>query len=426
MSLDSLVDTIYHAFQEHAAKARVILLHFAGRYRTALVSRLLSDPDVHVFYYAMGADDVDVPAFLAGFTHDLAEQAPTFGAGVNLVGLDDLSDLEPLLRAFAQDLDQLSSEPYFLVLDEFDRAVIGDDLQAFIESLIEILPSQCRLVINSRNLPRLPWMSLIAQNKAVMLRDTDLIDHDFYQNQAPGEARVQVEALGPGTVALDGQSVDTWEGHLPRLLLFFALERPVVTRSEICQAFWPELSNDQAVNVFHVTKRRLHKALEALGTDVLIHEDGYYRVNPTLSVHYDITDLVGALITGRAARGRDRVTAWQRVLDLYQRPFLQGHSEAWIVKRRQEYQSGYLEALNEMASIRLEEDRPEHALALLLRAVNDNPRRQDLHRRVMSLYADLGRRSEAASHYQRLQEILSENSLALEDETRRLYRELMS
>jgi two-component SAPR family response regulator len=292
--------------------------------------------------------------------------------------------------------------------------------------LIEVLPPQCRLVINSRSLPRLPWMALIAQNKAVLLRDTDLIDHDFYQNQADGEARVQVAALGPGTVSLDGQSIDTWEGHLPRLLFFFALERPVVTRSEICQAFWPELNNDQAVNVFHVTKRRLHKALESLGVDVLIHEDGYYRVNPALSIHYDITDFVGALIAGRAARGKARGAAWHHVIDLYQRPFLQGHNEPWIARRRQEYQSGYLEALNEMATLRLEEDRPEHALALLLRAVNDNPRRQDVHRRVMSLYADLGRRSEAASHYQRLQEILNENNLALEDETRRLYRELMS
>jgi DNA-binding SARP family transcriptional activator len=44
----------------------------------------------------------------------------------------------------------------------------------------------------------------------------------------------------------------------------------------------------------------------------------------------------------------------------------------------------------------------------------------------MALYADLGRRSEAASHYQRLQEILHDNDLPLEDETKVLYKELMS
>ena len=54
----------------------------------------------------------------------------------------------------------------------------------------------------------------------------------------------------------------------------------MVTRADICQAFWPELPLDQAVNVFHVTKRRLHKAL---GFDVLVHEGGHYRVNPALN-----------------------------------------------------------------------------------------------------------------------------------------------
>jgi len=85
MSLDNVVNTIYQSFQEHAASARVILLHFAGAiarplsvgcWLTRKCCLLLRD----------GADDMDIPAFLSGFTHDLAEQVPTFGASVNLVG----------------------------------------------------------------------------------------------------------------------------------------------------------------------------------------------------------------------------------------------------------------------------------------------------------------------------------------------------
>ncbi len=426
MSFETLVSGVYRAFEKYAADARVILLHARSRYRTALISRLLSDPHIRVFYYALGAEDVDVESFIAGFTHDVAEQVPTFGAHVNQVGLSDLSDLTPLLNAFVKDLDELSDEPYLLLLDEFDRADIADDLQSFLEALVAVLPPQCRLVINSRQLPRLPWMSLIAQKKAVILRDTELISSDFYENQAEGKARLEIYGFGPGNVILDGAPVDTWEGHLPRLLFFFSLERPIVTRSEICQAFWPDLNNDQAVNVFHVTKRRLHKALDSLGVDVLIHEDGYYRVNPALSIHYDIVDFVGALVEGRSASSKHQMAAWQSAMDLYQRPFLQGHNEVWILRRRQEYQTGFLEALNGMANVRLAEGRPEHALALLQKAVGEDPRRQDLHRQVMRLYADLGRRSEAASHYQRLQEILGDYNLPLETETKALYAELMS
>src|SRR5215813_5751148 len=295
MTLNTLVGNIYEYFQEQAAESRVVLLHAQSRYRTALIGQLLSSSDQKVFYYAMGSDDVDIESFLAGLTHDLAEQVPTFGGHVDQVGFT--AELELLVHAFAQDLNELSSEPYLLLLDEFDRADVADNLQQFLEMLLDVLPSQCRVVISSRNLPRLPWMSLIAQKKAVMLRDVDLIGSNFYENQSPASAaRLQVQGLGPGTVSVDDQAIDVWEGHLPRLLLFFALERPMVTRSEICRAFWPDLSNDQAVNVFHVTKRRLHKALEALGVDILIHESGYYEVNPALTIHYDITDFVSALV----------------------------------------------------------------------------------------------------------------------------------
>jgi hypothetical protein len=217
------------------------------------------------------------------------------------------------LQALASDLADWTHEPFLLILDEYDRSDSADDVQRFIELLIPRLPPHCKLVINSRSLPRLPWVSLIARNQAIILKDDQLISEDFYDHGSNGQAvhgtRLDVTALGPGYVSLNDELITTWEGHLPRLLFFFALDRPTVTRSEICQAFWPELDIEQAVNVFHVTKRRLHKAS---GEDVLIHKDGYYRINPALSVSYDVIDFVGALVKGRAAPQEERVNFWQQ------------------------------------------------------------------------------------------------------------------
>ncbi|HLY27941.1 MAG TPA: hypothetical protein VKQ72_16460, partial [Aggregatilineales bacterium] len=333
MTLDTVVNKIYGVFKSHAGDRRLILLHPGSRYRTALVSRMLVDDSLPVFYYAMGSDDIDIPSFVAGFTHDMAEQVPTFGSAINLARLQSPQDLTTLLEGFAQDIDQLHEEPFILLLDEFDRATIGDDLEMLLEGLVDYLPERCRLVISSRKLPRFPWMSLIAQQKAVMLRDDGEVSENFYDNQAGEEATIQGLAFGPGTVILQGEPIDNWEGHLPRLLFFFALERPVVTRSEICRAFWPELTTDQAVNVFHVTKRRLHKAINIAEVDILMHEDGSYRVNPTLSIRYDVTDFVAALVQARLATASKKAATWQRVIDLYQHPFLQGHNEPWIAHR---------------------------------------------------------------------------------------------
>lgn len=423
MKIHELIDETYNSFIEHAENARVILLHPRSRYRSVLVARLINTPELKTFYYAMGPDDLNVNAFLSGITHDLANQHPSFGRHINILPPANYANPEIRLETFAKDIAEISDEPFFLILDEYDRSDSADDVQMFVEKLIGILPPQCRLIINSRTLPRLPWVSLIARGQAVILQDNQLIKRDFYDITTEGHNTLQVYALGPGYILMNGESIDNWEGHLPRLLFFFALDRPSITRSEICQAFWPELETDQAVNVFHVTKRRLHKALNM---DVLVHENGYYSINPDLAIHYDVTDFVNALMDGRDEENADPLKTWQKAIDLYRGPFLQGHNDAWIESRRVDFQAGYIEALAAMAHIRLSEERPENALALFQKALNEDNSYEHIHREVMKLYAYMGRRSEAAAHFQKLQEDLKKDGRTPSAEIQELYRDIMS
>jgi two-component SAPR family response regulator len=258
----------------------------------------------------------------------------------------------------------------------------------------------------------------------VLLLDDHIITRDFYGVEMQEEHnKLEVYTLGPGFVLIDSHAIDEWEGHLPRLLFFFALDRPVVTRSEICQAFWPELEDDQAVNVFHVTKRRLHKALDA---DILVHDNGYYKVNPELGVYFDGMEFVTALVAGRDPNNPDRIEAWQKAIDLYRGPFLQGHDDTWILHRREDFRAGYLEAMLHTAHVWIERDKREHALSLLLRAGLEDPRREDVLREIMKLYVSLGRRSEAAAQYQKLFSLLRNEALEPEPETQHLYAEISS
>lgn len=423
MQLHALIDRSYAAFQDHAARAKVILLHPSSRYRSALVARLIHQTDVNVLYYALGTDDLNLQSFLAGLIHDLATQYPTFGRHINILPQDTPQRFDVLLETFVRDLAEINDKPCFLILDEYDRSDTADDIQLFIEKLVGRLPENYKLVINSRTLPRLPWVSLIAQRYAVLLEDENLIRNDFYKTPTEGKHELEVYALGPGYVLLNGQPIETWEGHLPRLLFFLALDRPIITRSEICQAFWPELDIDQAVNVFHVTKRRLHKALDM---DVLVHDGGYYRVNPELAVHYDVIDFVTTLMKGRDADNPKRMNAWQQAIDMYRGPFLQGHSDSWILDRRTDFRAGYFESLTEMAQFRLEQERYEYALGLFQRALAEDNTHEGIHREVMQLFARIGRRSEAAGHYQRLVEDFKKEGRVPSVETQALYESIMS
>src|ERR1700690_492049 len=145
MSLETVANELYGAFVEHSAGARLVLLPAGSRYRAILLSRLLHDPDIRAFYYAMTPDDTDTEAFLAGLTHDLAEQVPTFGDHVHRIGFD-YKDSDTLAAVLAEDLANLSAEPFYLILDEFDQAPISDDLQQLLERLADHLPAHCKLV----------------------------------------------------------------------------------------------------------------------------------------------------------------------------------------------------------------------------------------------------------------------------------------
>ncbi len=422
MKLHRVIEDAYRIFIEQANHTRLVLLHPTSRYRSVLVAQLLNDPSTKTFYYALGPDDISLQAFISGITHDLANQHPTFGRHLNMLLPDALADSNLLLSNFARDLTELHNDLFYLILDEYDRSDIADDIQFFIEKLIPLLPPHCRIVINSRTLPRIPWVSLIARRSAIILKDDSVIQRDFYNIQG-GEQRLEVYALGPGFVLLNDKPIDTWEGHLPRLLFFFALDRPMITRSEICHTFWPELDSDQAVNVFHVTKRRLHKALNM---DVLVHENGYYRINPELDVHYDAMNFVTHLIDGRKPNNPAQLNAYQLAVDTYRGPFLQGHTDAWIMDRREDYLEGFLEALMAMARVRIEEERYEHALGMYNRALTEDYGRETLHRDVMRLYLQMGRRSEAAAHYQRFADHMIRNGRNPDSETQALYQSIIN
>jgi DNA-binding SARP family transcriptional activator len=132
------------------------------------------------------------------------------------------------------------------------------------------------------------------------------------------------------------------------------------------------------------------------------------------------------LIAARDESNPNRIDAWQRVIDLYRGPFLQGHSDEWILDRRRDFRIGYLDAMMHMAQVWFERERYDQALSLLNKALAEDSSREDIHRELMRLYANVGRRSEAASHFQQLADHLKSKGLSPAEETQALYAEIMA
>ena len=179
MSLQQLVQESFDAFEHYSQNTKIVLLHSQSRFRSMVVAKMLNTCTKPVYYYSMGPYDVNVVSFLAGFAHDLAEQHPTFGRHLNQLGIETYAHAtQEFPDALLLDLEELSNEPYLLILDEYDASERANDVQEFLEKVLLNLPDNCQVVINSRTLPRLTWVALMAQHKAIILNDSELIQYD--------------------------------------------------------------------------------------------------------------------------------------------------------------------------------------------------------------------------------------------------------
>jgi hypothetical protein len=402
---DAVLQNIIEKFHENSENARAVILHPSSKHRTALVAHLLTSEEYIPLYYALTPESGDLEVFIDSMLRSFAEQHDEIGRYASAAhaqfhrGVNAFRDaaIEGLVRDF-QSLDGMRT---LVIFDNFDYAENAEDVQRFVEELIVKLPENCLAVINGRSQPRFPWNSLIAQTRAIILDDDKVVTQTLQPSFENPIGQLDIFAIGPGFVYFDDKQITDWEGHLPRLLLFFAVDRGVITREDFHRAFWGDLSDVQATNVFHVTKRRLHRAFNM---EMLEHQDGNYRLRPGISVYYDAFEWTQALIRARDVNNQDPAKDYERVLELYRGPFLKGHDDAWILTRRQDVLAGFIEAviyLAEMYAGHYRADRKdsstslEKAITLCRDALKEASASAELAVKTAGLLAEFGRRVEA-------------------------------
>lgn len=399
--------TLHHQINN----SRVTLLHPDSAYRPMVITRLMDDPDVITLYYSVQRTDQSAVAFAENLIAALVQQANIEGEAVG----------DHPANALLRVLERVGHESYVLILDEFDLSDDGEDVPDFIAEVLQNLPAKCHIFISSRTIPQLPWIPLIASGIATIVRDDQVVMQYINGKSGDENADLVVRGLGPVEVFRNGDPITDWNGYVPLLLFFYVLDNPAVSRANICRAIWTDMTTDQSVNVFHVTKRRLHRAI---GAEVLVHEDDTYRVNPELTIKYDGVDFAQALLNARLLAGDEQFDVLQRATELYQTPYLSGYEAEWIKVRRAAFQDGYVNALMGMAQTWKERDRSNVAINLYRQIIETDITREDVHRELMRLYTELGRRGEAVAHYQQLEQSYGEMNLTLSPATVQTYDEI--
>lgn len=252
----------------------------------------------------------------------------------------------------------------------------------------------------------------------------ELLREGGRRKESTPDGRLEIYGLGQARVVRDDRPIPSsaWQAAMAKELFFYILLHEPVERDVVGAVFWPELPGEKMSNNFHSTLYRVRKAL---GSDAVVVTGGRYAVG--VDYWFDVQEFETLIERARLLPPRDwqAQDLWERAVELYQGDFLPEVDRAWCVPKREEIRGAYVEALVELGRCCEAGDRFEAAVAWYRRALGEDELREDVHRRIMRAYVELGRRSDALVQYRECQEVLRRDlGVAPSPKTRKLYEEI--
>jgi len=253
-------------------------------------------------------------------------------------------------------------------------------------------------------------------------------------------SRTQIEQVtGPTTMDLKihllGQPYVTWTGHplsIPRrqaraLLYRLATGLAPLPREHLCFLFWPDIPESNARRNLSHLLTHLRRALPA--PELLLTQDDRVGLNPRRTWS-DVVAFEQLCATLESAR---RTEALQQAVDLYRGAFLSGFSlpaspefETWTLQERHSWEQLYLKALFALVEECTSGADYDAAIVYALRYLEADDLAEEMHRRLIALYAATGKRGAALHQFERCAAAL-ERELGVRPlpETRAVYRAVL-
>ena len=400
----------FDTFRESTIGKKVILLYPWTNYRNVFLSYFLNDLAEGLLYYRVSEGCESLSQWVQGLLGEVRHVAPRFGE--SLEGALQGGTPKELGTALAADLGTLDQERAILYLDELDRVAQDENFRSFVSALVENMPDNAQLVVNSRLLTYEPWITWVNRDDVVVLGTSHRSSNLLFAKEKTLKPQLEVYAFGRGHALSNGCEISKWDGALPRNLFFYFIDNPLATRDQIFDIFWPKLSIRDATNVFHVTKRKITERISVHVNDgenyeLTNYSTGYYVPSGKIVRHYDVADfeeaMEGALLSNDV---QEQELLYSHAIEIYRAPFLYPVMLSWVEARRKQLQILYAEALIGMARLKADKKDWEEALGFYVRALKEVPQREDIHRGVMDMYVNLGRNGEARKQYTRLERLL--------------------
>ncbi|MDH7489883.1 MAG: AAA family ATPase [Anaerolineae bacterium] len=262
------------------------------------------------------------------------------------------------------------------------------------------------------------------------------MDDKAQSRHDPAAAILRVYLLGPPRVEWAGRPLPVVRRQARALLYRLAIRPEPVPREHLCFLLWPDASESTARRSLSHLLTHLTRALPDADL-VQAYEDGV-RLHPqrvwsdtaafeSLCTALARTSARSPISEGEARRGL------QEAVDLYAGPFLAGFSlpgcpefEAWAAQEQRALEHLYFQALIVLLEESSARGEYEAAIAYAQRYLDADALAEDVHRRLIQLYAAAGNRSAALQQFERCVAAL-ENDLGVSPlpETRAVYQAVL-
>ena len=165
--IDSLHQNLYRKLNFVSAPA--------GFGKTTLLSDFASDVVAKVCWYQISPQDDDLIPFLSHVIAAFQEQYPDLGHElIESLGVGGAPDPHSMATEVINQIETHVDDFTVFVLDDYHLVGESDEVVAFIESLLEFLPDQVRLVMGSRSVYGIPTANLYVREELGTLSADDL------------------------------------------------------------------------------------------------------------------------------------------------------------------------------------------------------------------------------------------------------------
>ncbi|QBD74979.1 hypothetical protein EPA93_02810 [Ktedonosporobacter rubrisoli] len=344
-----------------------------------------------------------------------------------------IDDPEGIIELLVGIMETHIEERFAIALCNYHEVNTTSFIKQFVERLLQHLPAQCLLIIESRSSPDLNLAPLLARREVFGLGSSALRFSPQEIEQLAhlqGLPTLRIQAFGEPTVFLQDQPIKRWRVSHAMSLCFFLLDHTYpVHKEQICAELWPEkdVSSGQALRTSIYYLRKI------LGEAAVISRSGFYE----LDLHnlygdkfwYDVDNFKKAYKRAKEAlRSEDDKTAYKHLIEaskLYRGDYLQSFYDNWCIERRHELRLAYIDTRHQLALISWRRKEIEECARHWQHLLALDPCLEEGHYGLMRCYLRQGKRGLALRQYQRCAATLQEEMEILPGpELQSLYKRL--